>query len=70
MCFVSWIYFPALPQAWEWMEVRLPIAGQWTKIRYTKDEVTVKDCPLRWDYPNGTPPGHKIPPTTRKQLSP
>ncbi len=61
MCFISWlrspslkVAFPALPQAWEWMEVRLPIAGQWTKIRYTKDEVRVKDCPLRWDYPNDT----------------
>ena len=45
---------PALPQVWEWMEVRLPIAGQWTKIRYTGNEVEVTDCPLRWDYPNDT----------------
>ena len=45
---------PALPQAWEWMEVRLPIAGQWTKIRYTGNDVEVTDCPLRWDYPNDT----------------
>ena len=45
---------PALPQAWEWMEVRLPIAGQWTRIRYTGNDVEVTDCPLRWDYPNDT----------------
>ena len=45
---------PALPQAWEWMEVRLPIAGQWTKIRYTGNNVEVTGCPLRWDYPNDT----------------
>jgi hypothetical protein len=32
---------PALPQAWEWMEIRLPIAKQWTKIRYARDDVRV-----------------------------
>jgi len=37
---------PALPKSWEWMEIRLPLAGQWTRIRYTKDEVQVSDCPL------------------------
>ncbi|MGY8767743.1 MAG: glycosyl hydrolase family 65 protein [Pirellulales bacterium] len=37
---------PALPKSWEWMEIRLPIAGQWTKIRYTQDGVQVSDCPL------------------------
>jgi hypothetical protein len=36
---------PALPKAWQWMEIRLPIAGQWTKIRYTKNEVQVSNCP-------------------------
>jgi hypothetical protein len=39
---------PALPKAWDWMEVRLQIADQWTRIRYTKDKdnVQVSGCPL------------------------
>ena len=37
---------PALPKSWEWMEIRLPIDGQWAKIRYTKDEVQISGCPL------------------------
>ena len=37
---------PALPDSWKWMEIRLPIADQWTKIRYTKDEVQVSGSPL------------------------
>ncbi len=36
----------ALPKSWEWMEVRLPIAGQWTRIQYTKDNVQVSGCLL------------------------
>ncbi len=40
---------PALPKTWEWMEIRLPIEGQWTKIQYTKDEVQVYGCPLSID---------------------
>ena len=36
----------ALPKSWEWMEIRLPIADQWTKIRYTHAEVQVKGCPF------------------------
>ena len=40
---------PALPQAWEWMEVRLPVAGQWTRVRYTADGIEVKGCPLQVD---------------------
>ncbi|MDG1896801.1 MAG: heavy metal-binding domain-containing protein [Fuerstiella sp.] len=36
----------ALPKSWEWMEVRLPIAGQWTRIRYSEDDVQVSGCPL------------------------
>ncbi|MCP4848873.1 MAG: hypothetical protein GY899_13100 [Verrucomicrobiaceae bacterium] len=43
---------PALPQTWKWMEVRLPIAGQWTKIRYTGNDVKVTGCPLRVILPN------------------
>lgn len=37
---------PALPKAWEWMEVRLPIQDRWTRIRYTKSGVEVSECPL------------------------
>ncbi|NND99202.1 MAG: hypothetical protein HKN47_17935 [Pirellulaceae bacterium] len=42
---------PALPEQWEWMEVRLPIANQWTKIRYTKDGIEVTGCPLQVSKP-------------------
>ncbi|MGB0328200.1 MAG: glycosyl hydrolase family 65 protein [Akkermansiaceae bacterium] len=38
---------PALPKEWEWMEIRLPIEGQWTTIRYTGDGVKVRGCPLQ-----------------------
>ena len=41
---------PALPESWEWMEVRLPIADQWTKIRYTHDGVSVTGCPFPAPY--------------------
>ena len=37
---------PALPKAWQWMEVRIPIAGKWTKIRYSDRGVEVSGCPL------------------------
>lgn len=37
---------PALPEAWEWMEIRLPIASQWTTFRYSHDDVEVRGCPL------------------------
>lgn len=37
---------PDLPKAWDWMEVRLPINGQWTKIRYTRDGHTVTGSPF------------------------
>ncbi|MDF1862058.1 MAG: hypothetical protein P1U87_17710 [Verrucomicrobiales bacterium] len=37
---------PALPASWEWMEIRLPIADQWTKIRYAADGVQVSACPF------------------------
>ncbi|MDB4786727.1 hypothetical protein OAG29_02050, partial [Planctomycetaceae bacterium] len=37
---------PALPNSWAWMEVRLPIANRWTKIRYTQDDVQVSGCPI------------------------
>lgn len=37
---------PALPASWEWMEIRIPIAGKWTKIRYSKDNVKVSGCPF------------------------
>ncbi len=44
----------ALPQAWKWMEVRLPIAGKWTKIHYSGNKVEVTGCPLRVDLPGRT----------------
>jgi hypothetical protein len=37
---------PALPKSWEWMEIQLPIAGQWTKLRYSKDGVKVGNSPF------------------------
>lgn len=37
---------PALPSSWEWMEIRLPVAGSWTRLRYTGDEVDVSGCPF------------------------
>ncbi|MEM7395510.1 MAG: glycosyl hydrolase family 65 protein, partial [Verrucomicrobiota bacterium] len=40
------IVSPALPATWAWMEVRLPIEGAWTRIRYTQEEVQVSGCPL------------------------
>lgn len=38
---------PALPKAWEWMEVRLPIEGKWTTARITRDGADVRGCPLK-----------------------
>ena len=38
---------PAVPANWEWMEIRLPISGKWTKIRYTKENVEIKGCPIK-----------------------
>ncbi|MEO0416756.1 MAG: glycosyl hydrolase family 65 protein, partial [Verrucomicrobiota bacterium] len=37
---------PALPRQWDWMEIRLPIEGDWTKVYYTKDSTTVEGSPL------------------------
>ena len=37
---------PALPGVWEWMEVRLPIDGKWTKVRYSRDSTDVVGCTL------------------------
>lgn len=37
---------PAVPKSWDWMEVRLPIANHWTRIRYDKNEVKVDACPF------------------------
>ena len=37
---------PALPREWDWMEVRLPIGGQWTKIRYSEDGFHVSGNPF------------------------
>ncbi|MCH2059249.1 MAG: hypothetical protein MK183_01355 [Verrucomicrobiales bacterium] len=48
---------PAIPETWDWMEVRLPLAGQWTKIRYTAKRIEVKGCPLAVDLPDQPPAG-------------
>lgn len=37
---------PALPEDWDWMEIRLPISGSWTKIRYAHDKVDVTGSPF------------------------
>ena len=38
---------PALPKSWQWMEVRVPIANQWTTIRYTQAGVKVTASPYK-----------------------
>jgi trehalose/maltose hydrolase-like predicted phosphorylase len=38
---------PAMPKSWEWMEVRLPIDGEWTKVQYTQDAVKVSGSPFK-----------------------
>ena len=43
---------PALPKSWEWMEIRLPIKGKWTKLHYTHDGVRVSGSPLEVVKPN------------------
>ena len=40
---------PALPAAWDWMEIRLPVAGEWTRLRYGRDGVEVSGSPLEVD---------------------
>lgn len=37
---------PALPQSWDWMEVRLPIAREWTRVRYSRNNVEVIGSPI------------------------
>ena len=43
---------PAMPKSWEWMEVRLPIDGNWTKIQYTHDGVRFSGSLLKVIEPN------------------
>ena len=40
---------PALPKAWDWMEIRLPIQSQWTRIHYRHDGIQVKGSPIPWE---------------------
>ena len=40
---------PALPKRWEWMEVRLPIAGEWVSIKYSQDDVSVSGLKNNWE---------------------
>jgi hypothetical protein len=37
---------PALPKVWDWMEVRLPIDGDWTRVHYTHESVKVTGSPF------------------------
>lgn len=37
---------PALPDSWDWMEIRFPVANQWVKIRYTKEEFQISGNPF------------------------
>ena len=37
---------PALTKTWDWMEVRLPIDGEWTKVRYGHSKTQVTASPL------------------------
>ena len=37
---------PAMPEAWDWMEVRIPISGTWTRIRYTRNQTEVSESAL------------------------
>ena len=39
---------PALPSTWDWMEIRLPVAGQWSRIRYGKHVVEVNGSPFEF----------------------
>ena len=40
---------PALPKSWEWMEVRLPITGEWVSIKYSLDDVSVSGLKNDWE---------------------
>ena len=39
----------ALPKSWEWMEVRLPITGEWVSIKYSLDDVSVSGLKNDWE---------------------
>ena len=39
---------PALPKAWDWMEIRLPIQNRWTRIHYRHDGTQVEGSPIPW----------------------
>ena len=39
---------PALPRSWEWMELCLPIDGQWVRIRYSARGVESKGVKSDW----------------------
>ncbi len=36
---------PALPKAWDWMEIQHPNQNQWTRIHYRHDGIQVKGSP-------------------------
>lgn len=39
---------PALPKAWDWMEICLPIQEQWTRIHYRHDKTEIHNSPIPW----------------------
>lgn len=41
---------PALPEDWEWMEFRLPIGGQWVRIRYSSEGVEKTGLRPDWTF--------------------
>jgi hypothetical protein len=39
---------PALPKAWDWMEISFPIQDKWTRVRYHHDETEIQGSPIPW----------------------
>ncbi|MDA7900885.1 hypothetical protein N9B26_07500, partial [Akkermansiaceae bacterium] len=39
---------PALPKAWDWMEISFPIQDKWTRVRYRHDETEIQGSPIPW----------------------
>jgi predicted HNH restriction endonuclease len=39
---------PALPKAWDWMEICFPIQDKWTRVHYRHDETKIEGSPIPW----------------------
>lgn len=39
---------PALPKAWDWMEISFPIQDKWTRVHYRHDETKIEGSPIPW----------------------